>query len=105
MSLICIEFCGDEVIDTRLLVDLWELPRVTKRIRIPTNTNINSVLLLEVASPHQKLTNQRLTIWHVEIGLDPHAANDLPATFLDSLLNFVVNLRILFNDPFAVLRR
>ena len=41
----------------------------------------------------------RFAVGHVQVGLDPHAADDLPAAFLDAPLDLVVHLRIFLGDP------
>ena len=41
---------GDEIIHTRLLVDLRQLPVVSKRIRVPADAHIHAVMLLNTTA-------------------------------------------------------
>ena len=95
---------GDEVVDAGALVDLRELPIVTKRVRVPADAGGDAVLLLEVALADEQLANEGLTAGEVEVRLNPHATDDLPAAFLDALLDLLVHLGVLVGHPLAVLR-
>src|SRR5208337_140125 len=61
-----IHLLRNEVIETRSLVDLRELPIVAKRIGIPADSHLNSEFLLEVTLADQDLPYQGLSAWHVE---------------------------------------
>ena len=92
----------DEVVDAALLVDLRQLPGVAERIRIPADAHVHAVGLLVPALAHQQLPHQRFAVGHVEVGLDPHAAHDLPAAFLDALLDLGIHVGILLGHPLVV---
>ena len=60
--------------------------------------------LLEVALADEELADEGFAVGEVEVGLDPHAADDLPAALFDALADLVVHLGIFFGDPCGVLR-
>ena len=95
-------FLRDKVIHAGALVDLRQLPGVAKRIGIPADADVDAVLLLEPALANENAAHLGFAVGHVQVGLDPHAAYDLPAAFLDALLDLVVHLRIFFRDPLVV---
>ena len=95
-------FLRDEVVDAALLVDLRQLPRVSKRIGIPADPHVHAVRLLVPALAHQNLPHQRLAVRHIQVRLNPHAAHNLPAAFFDALRDLVVQRRILLRHPLVV---
>ncbi len=60
--------------------------------------------LLEVALADEELADEGFAVGEVEVRLDPHAADDLPAALFDALADLVVHLGIFFGDPGGVLR-
>ncbi len=61
-------------------------------------------MLLVPALADQQLADDGLAVGHVEVRLDPHAAHDLPAAFLDALLDLRVHVGIFVGQPLVVLR-
>ena len=99
------QLLGDEIIHARLLVDLRQLIVVAERIRIPADLYVHAEILLEVALADQNLPHQRFAVRHVQVGLDPHAADDLPSAFFHALLNLLEKVRIFLLHPFIGARR
>ena len=93
----------DEIVESAAFVDLRKLPVITEGIWIPADACGNAILLLEVALANKELADERLATGKIEVRLDPHATDDLPATLLDALLDLLVELRILVGHPGAVL--
>ena len=94
----------NKIVHAALLVDLRQLPRIPKRIRIPADPHIHAIRLLVPPLAHQQLPHQALAVGHVQIRLNPHAAHHLPAPFLDALRNLRIHLGILLRQPLVVLR-
>ncbi|MCU1252333.1 MAG: hypothetical protein JWQ49_5362, partial [Edaphobacter sp.] len=104
VGVVPVHFLGDEVVHAGALVDLRELPVVAEGVGVPADARGDAVLLLEVALADEELANEGFAVGEVEVGLDPHAAYDLPAAFFDALANLVVHLGIFFGNPCRVLR-
>src|SRR5262249_53333627 len=98
-------FLCDEIINPRFFVDLWELPIVPERVRIPADLYINTKFILEIPLPNKDLPNERLAGRHVEVRLYPHASHDFPTTFLHPFLDFLKKSRILLFHPGVSLGR
>ncbi len=94
------QLLGDEIIHAGLLVDLRQLIVVSKRIRIPSDLHVDAEILLKIALAHQNLPDQRLSVGHIQIRLDPHAADDLPPAFFYALLNLLEKIGIFLLHPF-----
>src|SRR5262249_1995774 len=82
VGVVPVELLGDEVIDPRFLVDLRQLPVVSERIGVPADAHVLAEARPKVALADEQLAHDRFAVGHVEIGLDPHAADDLPAALL-----------------------
>ena len=93
-----------EIIDAGPLVDLWKLPVVAKGVGIPADVHIHPEFFVEVCLAGKQLPDERLSAGHVEIGFNPHAADDLPAALSDALLDFLEEIRIFFFHPRICLR-
>ncbi len=59
---------------------------------------------MEDALADEELADLRFAVGEVEVGLDPHAADDLPTAFFDALLDLLVECGIFFGHPLGVLR-
>ncbi len=59
---------------------------------------------LEVALADEELADEGFAVGQVEVGLDPHAADDLPAAFFDALAISSLICGILVGDPLGVVR-
>src|SRR6202021_2519024 len=90
VRLVPCQLVRDEEVHSGLLVNLRKLPAEAERIRIPANANIHSVVLLIPAFADQQLTNDGFSVREVEISFHPHAADNLPAAFLDALLDLII---------------
>ena len=91
-----------EEIDARLLVNLRQLPVVTKGIRIPADVHIHAVVLLVPALADENGARCRFAVGQIQVRLNPHASHNLPAAFLDALSDVCVDLRILVGEPIVV---
>ncbi len=83
---------------------MGELPVVAEGVGVPADAGGDAVFLLEVALAYEELADEGFAVGKVEVGFDPHAADDLPAAFFDALADLVVHLGIFFGDPGGVLR-
>src|ERR1019366_10737673 len=54
------QLAGHEIINARFLVDLWKLPVVSKRIRVPADLDVSTKVLLKISFADKNLTHQRL---------------------------------------------
>ncbi len=72
---------GEEVVQAGLLDELRQRPGVAEDIRQPQHgrLRVRAEVLAEIAAPQQKLARQRLRAAQVAVGLNPHAADGLPA--------------------------
>ena len=93
---------GDEVVDAGLFVDLGELPVVAEGVGVPADADIDAVGLLVEALADQELADEGFAVGHVEVGLDPHAAYDFPAAFLDAAGDVGVEVGVFFGHPLVV---
>ena len=103
VGVVPVHLLSDEVVHAGALVDLRELPVVAEGVGVPADAGGDSVLLVEVALADEELADEGFAVGEVEVGLDPHAADDLPATLFDALADLVVHLRIFFGYPGGVL--
>ena len=85
VGVVPVHFLRDEVVHAGALVDLRELPVVAEGVGVPADAGGDAVLLLEVALADEELADEGFAVGKVEVGLDPHAANDLPAALFDAL--------------------
>src|SRR5438309_1717298 len=88
-----------EIIYSRFLVNLWQLIVVAERIRIPSDLHIDAKILLKISLADQNLPHQRFAIRHIQIGLNPHAADNLPSSFFHALFNLRKQVRIFLLHP------
>ncbi len=95
---------GDEVVESGALVDLRELPVVAEGVGVPADAGGDAVEVLEGGLADEQLADERFAVGHVEVGLDPHAADDLPAALGDALLDLGVEGWIFVGHPLVVLR-
>ena len=96
------QFLCDEIINSRFLIDLRQLPVVAKGIRIPADSHIRSIFFLKPALSQQQRTHQRFAVGQVQIGLDPHASDRFPASLLNPPLDLLIDRRILLRHPIVV---
>ena len=59
---------------------------------------------MEEALAEEELADLGFAVGEVEVGLDPHAADDLPTALFDALLDLLVEGGIFFGHPLGVLR-
>ena len=104
VGVVPVHLLRDEVVHAGAFVDLRELPVVAEGVGVPADAGGDAVLLLEVALADEELADEGFAVGEVEVGLDPHAADDLPAALFDALADLVVHLGIFFGDPGGVLR-
>ena len=81
------------------------MPVVPEGVGIPADIDVHAELLLEISLAIENLSHQRFAVRHVEVGLDPHTADDLPAALFHPLLDLRKHAGILFFDPLVSLRR
>ena len=61
-------------------------------------------MLAEKVQPQQELTGKRLAARDIAVGLDPHSADGLPASFTDPLLDGLKQFRVILPDVIVELR-
>ncbi len=96
---------GEERVDTALFQQLRQPTRKAEAIGQPAHPVPDPEFLLEVALPIEDLPRQALAGGHVGVGLDPHAADRLPAAGRDLGLDLLEQRRIVFLDLRIVMRR
>ena len=79
------ELLGDEARDPELAEDLRQLPVVAERIGAPVDRAAPAEVVLEPPLPAEQLADERLAARQVAVGLDPGAADHLPAALGDPL--------------------
>ncbi len=97
-------FLGDEVVESGALVDLRQLPVVAEGVGVPADAGGHSVEVFEGRLADEQLANERFAVGHVEVGLDPHAADDLPTALGEALLDLGIQGWIFVGHPLVVLR-
>ena len=88
------ELGGHEIVHAGLFHDLRQCAGIAEHIRQPQDFIILAEFLAEEALAVQELAHERLAGGQVAVGLEPHAALDLPAALRDALLDLFVHLRI-----------
>ena len=76
---------GDEVRQSSRRHQRRQGPAEAEGIRQPDNARLDPEVALEVAGADEHLARERLTVRQIAIGLDPHAAECLPAALLHPL--------------------
>ena len=94
----------EEAVDPRAAQDLRDLAVVAERVRGPELAAAHAEALLQVALPVDDLAHERLAGGQVEIGLNPRAADDLPAALADALAQPLVEPGRVLLEPGVVLR-
>ena len=87
-----------EIVDAGTLQDLGQGPAVAEHIRKPEYVGGRAEFFLEETLAVQDLTHQSLTGGNVTVGLNPHGAVGLPVAGFHSLLNPLVDVRIVGLD-------
>ncbi len=78
---------------------------VAEGIRVEADPDINAQSTLAVSFAVERVANKAFSRRDIAVRLDGPTANDLPATFSDSLLNLAEHLRVGALHPTVVRRR
>ena len=84
--------------------DLRQRSRIAKHVWEPQNLAVLAEFPLEKALSVQELPHERFAGGQVRVGLDPHAALDLPASLCDTLFDLGVKFRVVLPDKIIELR-
>ncbi len=79
---------------------LYESPGVSERVKVHGRPGFHAKFFLEVRFSHKNLPDKRLAAWHVAIGLEIPAAQDMPFLLLHQLLDPGKKLWLKHLDPF-----
>ncbi len=104
VELIPRDLLREEVGHSRLAQDLGQRGRVSEDIGKPQVVRNDAELVAEEVLAMENLPHERLSGCEVAVGLDPHAALNLPATLRYRLLHALIQFGISHLDKGVVLR-
>ena len=104
VELVPCQFRGHKIVNTAFFQDLRHRRTVSEHIRQPQDLVVYAKFLPEEAFSKQKLAHKGFSGGQITVCLNPHAAFRLPASFFDSLADFLVYLRMSFLHKAVELR-
>ena len=88
----------EETVDPGLLQQLRHRGREAEAVGQPANSRARAESSFEIKLAVKQLAHQALAGRHISVGLDPHAADDLPLAYRDPVSNASEEIRIVLFD-------